>query len=183
MAHERLSHRKPHRPRSRRHGYSGQKVYADLGSVSSATMRSEDLIPAFQSMLEELAAASGDTSDLRFCEEINEHYDAAENASEDYYSTEEADYDLEELFDRLGEYAPPGTFFGGHPGDPADYGFWIYENLEREWDDLKVEDVDEIPSSYEGFVLAVGTEEYGYEQPQAMYEQRGGKLKLIWTIA
>ena len=30
----------------------------------------------------------------------------------------------EEICDALNEIAPEGTYFGGHPDDPADIGFW-----------------------------------------------------------
>lgn len=92
---------------------------ADFGSVSTATMRPEDLIPAFVWKLERLV--DGD-----------EHKDliAEANAIEDYDS-EQADEVLTELFDALDEAAPQYGYFGANEGDGADYGFWLSSDWQQ----------------------------------------------------
>lgn len=83
------------------------------GTVSHGTMRKEDLIPAFVETLHAL-----DTNE--------EHTDLiAEACDLDHdYDSEQADYILDDLFDALDALAPDGYYFGAHPGDGADYGFW-----------------------------------------------------------
>ena len=86
---------------------------AEIGSVSSGTMREADLIPVF---LRELALYNSDAA-----RSLNQLHVDLELCEEDLSRL------LEELFDRLDECAPDGCYFGSHPGDGADYGFWPSE--------------------------------------------------------
>ena len=101
-------------------------VYGEPGSVSWGTMNSEHLIPKFASLLESLATRAHNMKDLALVKDI---YKRMEKPG--YYRSEESDWDLNEsLFDRLEAYAPPGHYFGSHPGDGSDYGFWQAEDDE-----------------------------------------------------
>jgi hypothetical protein len=44
----------------------------------------------------------------------------------------DADFDwlLSDLFDALNDIAPDGCYFGAHPGNGSDYGFW---EVEEDW--------------------------------------------------
>ena len=102
-----------------------KKQYANLGSISTGTMRNEDLIPDFLDTLETLAKLNKCKKHLTLIDEIENRIDTIPG----YYDTEDADFDLnEDLFDALNEYAPPHAYFGSHPGDGSDYGFWIAED-------------------------------------------------------
>jgi len=46
------------------------------------------------------------------------------NDDDPYWMSEEAGWDLEILLQMMLEIAPEGYFFGPHPGDASDYGFW-----------------------------------------------------------
>jgi len=83
-----------------------------IGSVSSGTMRPADLIPAFLAVLDDIAPAKADA--------WREDWPGVEEDTE----TDTEGYAMEELFDILDGLAPPGFYFGAHPGDGADYGFW-----------------------------------------------------------
>lgn len=93
-------------------------MIAELGTVSSGTMLKEDLIPAFIDTLRQ---------------HNHEHaliaeYDALPNCEWDELTEEQqeqTDCMLDELFDALNEYAPPFCYFGAHPGNGSDYGFWF----------------------------------------------------------
>src|SRR5579884_541198 len=88
----------------------------------------------------------------------------------EYFASEDADRDWEALIDALNEYAPDFMYFGAHPGDGADYGFWLPEG----WDDtflslaqysrspnpdyydgIKVSDLSEVPRDYCGYIAVV----------------------------
>lgn len=97
-------------------------ITAELGSISSGTMRAEDLISTFASELENLirtnVTALNRNERKRLATIVVEAY-----AIEDFDS-EDADYILEDLFDALEVFAPDGAYFGANEGDGADYGFW-----------------------------------------------------------
>lgn len=100
---------------------------AEPGSVIHATLRNEDLIPAFLDKLRTLDNKRA----LRF----KDSHTAMSSAIEDlengetnpYWNTEEATEDCNDLADILGEYAPDGHYFGSHPGDVSDFGYWECE--------------------------------------------------------
>ena len=86
-------------------------------SISHGTMRSEHLIPEFLGVLKIYAPNK---------------YDAYVKANPEVLDLNGLDdetlgYIVEELFDALNDIAPEGTYFGAHPGDGSDYGFWDVE--------------------------------------------------------
>lgn len=92
-------------------------------SLSEATMRPEDLIPCFISSLRQIAPEN-----LGLMSSLNEmEYDLENNPQ--YFENENSQFDLDYLFDTLNEYAPEGYYFGAHPGDGSDYGFWECEDF------------------------------------------------------
>lgn len=118
-----------------------KRFTAEPGSISHGTMREEHLIPCFMDALDDLKEAES----LSKCQDVA-HYARIDNALMDieqrrlklgdaYYASEDASYDLNEvLFDLLNEYAPDGHYFGSHPGDGSDYGFWQEEDDGRDDD-------------------------------------------------
>jgi len=111
-----------------------QKQVDFTGTVSRATLRYEDLIPEFLSVLEDFwpekaemieaqYAADGwpSGSGLLFDDPFNEE------------QLELAPFLLDELFDALAELAPDGVYFGASEGDGSDFGYWDYEEDEL-WD-------------------------------------------------
>jgi len=97
------------------------KKTARPGSVSWGTMRTQDLIPTF---LEELNNLDEDRY-TEYMERVPE--DAWDDEEHPWWTSDDASDLLHELFDVLDEYAPEGYYFGSHPGDGSDYGFWPEE--------------------------------------------------------
>lgn len=86
-----------------------------IGTVSSATLRTSDLLEAFADELRYLG------SNLRLARQCERMAEWLEN--EEIAEIDAADM-LEEAFDALDSLAPPYCYFGTHEGDGSDFGFW-----------------------------------------------------------
>ena len=85
-------------------------------SLSHGTLLNDDLIPAFYEFLESI--------NFKAADEIYNDVDYYYILEFGHYDSETAYYLLDELFDKLNELAPDGYYFGAHPGDGSDFGFW-----------------------------------------------------------
>ena len=151
-----------------------------FGTVSSGTMRTEDLIPAF---VDELLWLDPENSKALEIKNKLDNLDDEFDETNIYYSSEDSDFDLQELFDAMDEicYTTPYCYFGSHPGDGADYGFWIdHEAIEddvRFGELLSVEDLADVPDKYEGNVIV--TNDHGN---MTLYNVHKGKTTEVWGI-
>lgn len=161
-----------------------------IGSISHGTMREADLIPRFIDALDDLKdefyaiAPNGKEAEYKAeYSRIQENLARVEQTrksfpNEDaYYCSDAATYDLEMLFDELNNFAPPYFYFGAHPGDGSDYGFWLSESWEEEFDGLRVSDTSEVPSDYVGEVMHVS--DHGN---LTLYAADSGILSEVWGI-
>ena len=135
---------------------------ATFGTISHATMRNQDLIPIFLSVLSDICGA-----------------EPTLNIPDDdhpYWMSEEAEWDLEDLVNALDQHAPEHGYFGPHPGDGSDYGFWPDEDfLSYPWHYgvAKVNDMADITD--EGQYLVVNdTHTYGYQDANGWH--------TVWSI-
>ena len=149
-----------------------------MGSVSSGTMQERDLIPAF---LDELDWQVRQGKKRGYLKEINRIRRAADKEIteelDDYFTSESASFDLEYLFNSLNDFAAPYFYFGSHPGDGADYGYWLSEDMEYDFDGLKVSDLSEVPKEYRGEVLHIN--DHGNI---TLYVKNSRGFKEIWGI-
>jgi len=169
----------------------------NIGSVSSGTMRAEDLIPAFLSELRSQKPLRREHRKL--VREITQRMDAdythdhdegckcnglglwncgMNQDAENYYGTEDADYDLDSLIDALNEYAPTGFYFGAHCGDGSDFGYWLSEGFADDFDGLKVNDLSEVPRDYFGEILMVND----HGNTSLYVRARNYRLTEVWAI-
>lgn len=94
------------------------------GTLIHGTLRNEDLIPAFKRLFFSL-----DKSRCRDFMNANDNLlkalcDLECHIENDWWESEEATFICDELNDILNGYAPEGHYFGAHPGDGSDFGFW-----------------------------------------------------------
>jgi len=159
-------------------------------------MQPEDLISTFVYELESLAKQPGIVAGKRRREHLKlaSEIDGRTQA-EGYYDSEDADEDLyEELFTALDEYSAPYFYFGAHPGDGADYGWWLSEGWDEDFrtldtittqhdcgvefgDSLKVSDLAEVPRWYRGEVAVVN--DHGNV---ALYVKTCRTLRAVWSV-
>jgi hypothetical protein len=144
--------------------------HINCGSVSNGTMLESDLIPTFCYELRNQRPCKREH--LNLVREIE-----ARQQSEGYYESEDAGFDLESLFDALDAYTAPYFYFGSHPGDGADYGFWLSEGFDSDFDGLKVSDLSDIPPAY---VDEVVINDHGNV---SLYNRgRNHRLYEVWSL-
>ena len=97
------------------------------GTVIHGTMRTQDLIPAFLDTLAEVWPEAYEGYMAAAFPPIPAYVQDEGDYSE-WWDSEDAHWLLESLFDQLNEAAPEGYYFGAHPGDGSDYGFWAFED-------------------------------------------------------
>jgi hypothetical protein len=92
-------------------------------SISCGTLRTADLLSAFAAELEWLNDSPFDNRPHNLAGQIQDLFsDDGETIKEE--KQDEAQWILEEAFDLLNEASPEGYYFGTHPGDGSDFGFW-----------------------------------------------------------
>jgi hypothetical protein len=143
---------------------------AIIGTISHCTMREEDLIESFIDELERL-----NNNKHTYKSIINEGKKIIKKGEYDTEYTSE--YLNETLWNALDELALPYTYFGSNEGDGSDFGFWPYNDIENDFEGLKVSDLSEVPEKYTGEVLYVN--DHGNT---SLYNCKKGNLKEIWSI-
>ncbi len=139
-----------------------------IGSISHGTMRAEDLIPTFIDVLNELKenlSLDATGREMEVTKEVGRIDDLLgkieqHQQEDDYYESEDADYDLEALFDELSAFAPDYFYFGAHEGDGSDYGFWLSQDAideaVQDGEIVKIDAGDEWPTDLDAsYVLEV----------------------------
>jgi len=92
-----------------------------LGSISTGTLRTEDLLPAF------INALTDAVSYEFYSDELDNMW-----PKDNEWETEELGYLLAQVTTALEELCPPFVYFGTHPGDASDFGFFPdYDALEE----------------------------------------------------
>lgn len=104
-------------------------------SLSYATMKEIDLIDAFAPFIEEHNPVGYETikDDVKKAQELLSFDMPVFGQKDNDNVISDSNLDMiawlvnESLFDLLNEIAPDDCYFGSHPGDGSDYGFWQVE--------------------------------------------------------
>ena len=101
-------------------------VYIGM-TLSSATMRAEDLIPTFMKFLQNVVGECEIQEEVdalqKDVEKLELVFHEGQNTS--YHNKEQASWILDpDIWDLLNNIAPDYTYFGSQEGDGACYGFW-----------------------------------------------------------
>src|SRR5690606_1610377 len=105
-------------------------------SLSHGTHRTIDLYDAFMSFLQEHDPETAEKIKTQFTDIIQEleiviesqRSDAQKNGMVSIYEyVQDEEFLIADLFDALDAIAPEGSYFGAHPGDGSDFGFWQHE--------------------------------------------------------
>jgi hypothetical protein len=114
-------------------------------SVSWATMKNEDIVPTYVEFLQSVAKdCKIETEVEAIVEELNslkietedgniiEYGQAGFDDLRGFWYFEQSDkldwLAYETLYDLLNDIAPEGCYFGSHPGNGSDFGFWLAED-------------------------------------------------------
>ena len=112
------------------------KTYQGV-SLSQGTMLERDLVPTFLRFLSKIEGKeilsyveqlSLENKAALLCWLVGVDVDLATPQAQDEMSW----FLWEVLVEALNDIAPEGCYFGSHPGDGADYGFWPNEDLWEE---------------------------------------------------
>jgi len=96
------------------------------GSVISGTHRLQDILPKLLDELRERNPTAYAQLCLTPFGPIPSH--AMEDENADWWEGDDPIYLYDELITELDYTAPEGYYFGTHPGDGSDYGFWNMED-------------------------------------------------------
>ena len=108
--------------------------------VSSATLRTEDLIPALSSALAQILS-SLERPPFELSSQAEELLLIAESGASSELSSSEHEQLSElcsDLFDMLDALAPVGFSFSSHEGDGALFGFWLSSEICSELEQLNL---------------------------------------------
>jgi hypothetical protein len=139
-----------------------------IGSVSSGTLDTGVLLRAFADELLRLNIRERSIPYAGLIREAQSIDPESDDAGEL----------LDDLTSALCELAGPYFYFGAHPGDGADFGFWLPESFAAEFDGLRVSDTSEVPDDYNGEVLHVN----GHGNATLYAARAGHELVELWSV-
>ncbi len=147
--------------------------YLELGSISTGTLRDEDVIPALLDACDTVRMSQDDREQARDLRKEWKAFEADEDNRPEW-GHESASEIWEELIDLLNNYSPPYCYVGAHEGDGADIGVWISNDAMENDDGVDLwKDSDPEP---ERWIWHLVTSDHGN---MTLYDRRG---REVWGV-
>lgn len=145
-----------------------------LGVISEATLRPEDLIPAYLDALDSIRLTRSERMTVR---EIRRDYDRWDNRSDDE-PDEISSYDMvDELTQILESHCPDYAYFGATEGDGACFGVWpSIDSLHRD----DIERGEQLPAANSRAALHFAViSDHGNV---TLYRRAGSRWREVWSV-
>lgn len=104
-----------------------KETLVNIGSISADTMKAAHLLQSFAQAYFALMPKDHYCSIFMkpFMQVTFDYLSARYDAGKDFVPNEILEAELlDEFFDFFNELCPEGIYFGSHPSDGADFGFW-----------------------------------------------------------
>lgn len=100
-----------------------------VGSISTGTLRAYDLFQSFSRELRHRDPVGWHQAFDVTCGFGPLPSEAETDESHPFWESEDSDHLIEMLTEALEGCAPEGFYFGSHPGDGADFGYWSVDDV------------------------------------------------------
>lgn len=138
-----------------------------LGSITSGTLRIDDLLRAFAGELEALDSSGRYAHMVAEARGVRSEPDDAHEV-------------LSELEEALGTFALPYTYFGAHAGDGANYGYWPdWDAIESDRRDGTLASGDSLPADGASAPLYLHISDHGNAELY-QWEPDHGRWRSVW---
>lgn len=157
-----------------------RSIYGSIGRVSTGTLRTVDLLRAFLWETDHLRLSKDERKAVRKIQaRVNKCLTGRYGEDDEYFVSEESQWDLDELTNILENHSLPYFHFGAHDGDGADFGWWLSSDFPHDssFDGLQVNDLSKVPTGYSGEVLHVS--DHGN---LTLYTFSRGRGREVWGV-
>lgn len=136
-----------------------------FGSIISGTLRTEDLWDAFLSEVRSRGIDNTDTEEMRRVDDGLSIVDDEATWDAFYESDYAVEAVNETLPDMLNDGLPSFVYFGSHPGDGADFGYWFdldgFNDSVSDGECIKVETLPDVWPDDETVTLCAVVSDHG----------------------
>lgn len=152
-----------------------------IGEISHATLREQDLIPSFLWEIEHIKLSRNERKAVHA---IRSRVNAAEDDDSDYWTSDDASYDMETLTNIMDAHTPDYAYFGTLEGDGSCFGVWpnidSLEEASQFEDDgvIKINAGDSFPKDRK-FNYVMSVTDHGNV---TLYRRSGNRWIEVWSV-